>query len=126
MALLSLVSRVLLSALILGSLVAVRRLDRSHGEWIGHLRTRFVLGIPWGTATISLIVLSVYLFIQNGASDWYSPLTIPFTSWSYLYPTGVILAPFSHMGPGHLLGNLFGTLIIAPIAEYTWSHFPRR
>ncbi|MFB6092916.1 MAG: rhomboid family intramembrane serine protease [Haloquadratum sp.] len=89
------------------------------------LRRRFVLGVPWGTIVSALFVLAVYLFVQSGFGHWYAPVTIPFRAWSYFYPVGLLTAAFSHNGPGHLLGNLVGTLTLGPLAEYAWSHFPR-
>jgi membrane associated rhomboid family serine protease len=90
------------------------------------LRARFVLGVPWGTVVSILGVLSVYLFVQGGWSHWYRPVVIPFRAWSYLAPLGMLTAGFAHAGPGHLLGNLFGTLTLAPIVEYAYGHYPRR
>jgi membrane associated rhomboid family serine protease len=37
----------------------------------------------------------------------------------------MLTAAFSHNGAGHLIGNLVGTLTLAPLAEYAWGHFPR-
>jgi membrane associated rhomboid family serine protease len=90
------------------------------------LRHRFVLGVPWGTVVSVLGVLSVYLFVQGGLNHWYRPVVIPFRAWSYLAPLGMLTAGFSHVGPGHLLGNLFGTLTLAPIVEYAFGHYPRK
>ncbi|MFD1599719.1 rhomboid family intramembrane serine protease [Halobellus rarus] len=89
------------------------------------LRRRFVLGVPWGTLVTVVFVLAVYLFLQGGYEHWYSPVTIPFRAWSYFYPLGIASAAFSHGGAGHLVGNLVGTLTLAPLAEYAWGHFPR-
>jgi membrane associated rhomboid family serine protease len=90
------------------------------------LRHRFVLGVPWGTVVTVLGVLSVYLFLQSGVTHWYSPVVIPFRAWSYLEPLGMLTAGFAHGGPGHLLGNMFGTLALAPIVEYAFGHYPRK
>lgn len=92
---------------------------------VARLRTRLILGVPWGTLLTVLFVLGVYLFLQGGIDRWHDPLVMPFRAWSYLYPLGVLTAGFSHAGPGHMLGNLFGTLALAPIAEYAVGHFPR-
>jgi membrane associated rhomboid family serine protease len=105
------------------SVLGVWRLD---GGWGGRLRARFLLGVPWGTLLAVALVLAVYLFAQNAAGKWQGPLTVPFYSWSYYYPTGWLFAPFAHSGPGHLTGNVVGTLVFAPVAEYAWSHFPSR
>ncbi|MFB6220731.1 MAG: rhomboid family intramembrane serine protease [Halolamina sp.] len=90
------------------------------------LRHRFVLGVPWGTVVSVLGVLSVYLFVQGGLTHWYRPVVIPFRAWSYFAPLGMLTAGFAHAGPGHLLGNLFGTLTLAPVVEYTLGHYPRK
>ncbi|WP_135819653.1 rhomboid family intramembrane serine protease [Halostella litorea] len=88
------------------------------------LRSRLLLGVPWGTLVSVALVVAVYLFLQGGLAHWNDPVTLPFRAWSYLYPLGVVSAAFSHGGPGHLLGNLTGTLVLAPIAEYAWGHYP--
>jgi len=90
------------------------------------LRGRFILGIPWGTLLSVGFVLGVYLLLQGGLRNWYAPVTIPFRAWSYFYPLGVLTAAFSHAGANHLIGNLIGTVTLAPLAEYAWGHFPRR
>ena len=95
-----------------------------HGLLV-RLRRRFVLGVPWGTVVTVLGVLAVYLFVQGGYTHWYRPVVIPFRAWSYLAPLGMLTAGFAHAGPGHLLGNLFGTVALAPIVEYAFGHFPR-
>jgi membrane associated rhomboid family serine protease len=108
------------------SLILVRRLDGPSGRWGRRLRSRFLLGVPWGTLVSVVLVLSVYLFVQQGWSHWYDPVSLPFSSWSYLYPVGWLFAPFSHGGPGHLIGNLTTTLAVAPLAEYFFSHYPSK
>ncbi|GGL57098.1 rhomboid family intramembrane serine protease [Halocalculus aciditolerans] len=107
------------------SLGVLRALDRPRGAWTRALRRRFLFGVPWGTLVVLCLVTAVYLFLQNGVRGLYTPVTIPFTSWSYFYPLGVLTAPFSHGGFGHLTGNLVGTLVFAPIAEYAVGHYPR-
>ncbi|PSP74439.1 rhomboid family intramembrane serine protease [Halobacteriales archaeon QS_3_64_16] len=106
------------------SIVLVWWLDDVRGERVAALRSRFLLGVPWATLLVLAFVLAVYLFAQDGIDSWYSPVVIPFRAWSYLYPLGMLTAPFSHAGSGHLLGNLVGTLTFAPIAEYAWGHYP--
>lgn len=108
------------------SLALVWSLDDPRGRWGRRLRSRFLLGVPWGTLVSVLGVLAVYLFVQQGLARWRAPLTVPFSSWSYFYPLGWLLAPFSHAGPGHLVGNLTTTLAVAPLAEYFFGHFPTR
>jgi membrane associated rhomboid family serine protease len=106
-------------------LAVLRRLD-GRGNVGRALRRRFLLGLPWGTLLTVALVLAVYLFLQGGYARWGAPTTIPFRAWSYFYPLGVVAAPFAHLGPGHLLGNLVGTLALAPVVEYAWGHYPRR
>jgi membrane associated rhomboid family serine protease len=106
------------------SLLLVWRLDRPNGRWGRRLRARFLLGVPWGTLVTVVGVLSVYLFVQGGWNHWHSPVSLPFSSWSYFYPLGWLFAAFSHGGSGHLLGNLTTTLAVAPLAEYYFGHFP--
>lgn len=118
------VGRVGLVVAILGVVLVVRWLDR-HSDWGRRRRERLVLGIPWGTLLVSGLVLVVYLFLQGGLENWYRPTVIPFRSWSYLYPVGILASGFAHSGAGHLTGNLIGTLVFGTVAEYAWSHFPR-
>jgi membrane associated rhomboid family serine protease len=106
------------------SLLAVVRVDRPGGAWGRKLRSRLLLGVPWGTLVTVAFVLAVYLFLQRGYWHWYRPVVIPYRAWSYLYPVGWLAAGFSHAGPGHLQGNLLGTLVLAPIVEYAWGHHP--
>ena len=105
------------------SVGVVRWLDRRH-DWGSTRRSRLLLGVPWGTVTVILFVLGVYLFVQGAWSHWRSPLVIPFRSWSYLYPLGMLTAAFSHAGVAHITGNLLGTATFGTLAEYAWGHFP--
>jgi membrane associated rhomboid family serine protease len=91
---------------------------------VRRLRERFVFGVPWGSLVTVLGVLAVYLFLQGGYWHWYRPVVIPFRAWSYFEPLGMLVAGFAHAGPGHLLGNLFGALTLAPIVEYSIGHYP--
>jgi len=113
---------VVLAVLVSASLVWW--LGQPRDEWGGALRGRFVMGVPWGTLLAAMFVLAVYLFGQGGAEHWYRPTVIPFQAWSYFYPLGILLSGFAHIGPGHLVGNLTGTLILGTVAEYAWGHFP--
>jgi membrane associated rhomboid family serine protease len=117
--------RLALLCSILVAVAAVVVLDRPRGRWGRRLRSRFVAGVPWGTLVSVALVLGVYLFVQGGWNHWNAPVTLPFRAWSYFYPLGVVTAAFAHSGSGHLIGNLVGTLVLAPIAEYVWGHFPR-
>ena len=118
--------QVVVPAVLLLSLLLIRYLDPDVRFVFARLRSRLLLGIPWGTITAIGFVLFVYLFVQRGFWTPYSPLSIPFTSWSYLYPLGTLTAPFAHQGFGHLLGNLIGFAAFGPIAEYAFSHFPTK
>ncbi|PSQ64845.1 MAG: rhomboid family intramembrane serine protease [Halobacteriales archaeon SW_9_67_24] len=104
------------------SVVAVRRLDG--GKWGAALRSRFLAGVPWGTLLTVAGLLWVYLYVQNGLQSWYWPVVLPFRAWSYLYPLGMGFASFSHVGPGHLIGNLVGVCTFGPLVEYAWGHYP--
>ncbi|SFR41716.1 rhomboid family intramembrane serine protease [Halogeometricum limi] len=119
------VQRALLVAAVVFSIAVVLLLDRSTSRARSALRERFLLGVPWGTVVSVLGVLAVYLFVQGGLGYWNRPVTLPFRAWSYFYPLGVLTAAFSHGGPGHLLGNLIGTVTFAPLAEYAWGHYAR-
>ena len=121
----ALVERFALLAAFVVSLAVVWALDRPRGHWGRSLRRRLLLGVPWGTLVVSLGVLGFYLFVQGGLDHWYTPTVIPFRAWSYFYPLGTLTAAFAHNGPGHLVGNLVGTLTLAAIAEYAWGHYPR-
>lgn len=90
------------------------------------LQERFILGIPWGSALVIAFVLAVYLFVQDGFSHWDAPVFLPFINWSYLYPLGVVLAPFTHAGPAHLVSNLVTAAVLGPLVEYIWGHYPER
>lgn len=90
------------------------------------LRSRFVLGVPWGTVVVVAFVVLVYLVIQGARRYPGNPLVIPFRSWSYFYPTGMLVSSFGHSSTGHITSNLVSTVVFAPIAEYAWSHYPRR
>ncbi len=94
------------------------------GQWYGVLSDRFLYGVPWGTLTVVTGVVGFYLFAQGGLAHWSDPVTLPFRTWSYFYPKGWLTAGFAHAGPGHLVGNMVGTVVLAPIAEYFWGHQP--
>lgn len=121
----ALAQRVGVGLVLVGSLLAVAVLDARRSRLARALRRRLILGVPWGTLLTVAGVLSVYLFVQGGVTSWARPATIPFRAWSFLYPVGLVTASFAHAGPGHLLGNLAGTLTLAPLAEYAWGHYPR-
>ena len=94
--------------------------------WRDRLTDRLVYGVPWGSMITILLVVSVYLFVQSGLRHPSDPVVAPFRSWSYLYPTGLLAAGFTHAGPGHLLGNLVGAAVFTPLVEFAWGHYPDR
>ncbi|PSQ43344.1 hypothetical protein BRD14_03240, partial [Halobacteriales archaeon SW_5_68_122] len=69
-------------------------------------------------------VVGFYLFGQGGLEHWETPIIYPFVTWSYFYPTGLLTAGIAHGSPGHIVGNMTGTLAFAPIVEYAWGHYP--
>ncbi len=106
-----------------GAFVAVGYFDDR--RWIRQLRARLIYGIPVGSVLVVLGLLGVYLFLQRGFWTWDDPLVVPFRAWSYLYPTGMLTAGFTHASPSHLIGNLSATVVLAPLVEYLWGHYPR-
>ncbi|EMA30913.1 rhomboid family intramembrane serine protease [Halobiforma nitratireducens] len=109
---------------LVASIVVVRRLSEPERRWREIAGERLVLGVPWGTLVVIAFVLCVYLFVQDGISDFSDPVTIPYRSWSYFYPLGMLTGSFSHASSGHLISNLAGTVVAAPLAEYAWGHYP--
>lgn len=96
------------------------------GRWYAVLSRRFLYGVPWGTLVSILGVVAFYLFAQSGLAHWDSPVTLPFRNWSYFYPVGMLTSGFAHASPSHLMGNMIGTVVLAPVVEYAWSHYPPR
>lgn len=96
------------------------------GTWYDRLSERLLFGIPWGTVVCVTGVVLFYLFAQSGLTHWNSPVTLPFRSWSYFYPLGLLTSGFAHASPGHLTGNMLGTVVLAPLVEYAWGHYPRQ
>ncbi|WP_049923048.1 rhomboid family intramembrane serine protease [Halopiger djelfimassiliensis] len=94
------------------------------GRWRRHLADRLLYGVPWGTAVTVGIIVAFYLFVQGGIRHWNEPLTLPFVTWSYFYPTGLLTAGIAHGSPDHLASNMAGTIVFGPIAEYAWGHYP--
>jgi membrane associated rhomboid family serine protease len=116
--------QLLLAGALVVSLAVARRLGG--GAFARARRRRLVVGLPWGTLLTVGVVLVVYLFVQDGWSDLYSPMVVPFRAYSYFYPMGMVLAGLSHNGFGHLFGNLVGALAFGSLAEYAWGHYPTR
>lgn len=107
------------------ALLVVWYLERDGQDWGEHLRARFVLGVPWGSLLSVGGVVLFYLIAQHGFAHWYDPVTLPYRSWSYLYPLGVLTAAFAHAGSAHLIGNVTAALVVFPICEYAVGHYPR-
>lgn len=105
------------------SLFVVRHLATNR-RWLAALRSRFYLGVPWGSIVSLGLVLFVYLVVQEGALHWDEPLAVPFSAWSYFYPLGWLFAGFAHASPAHLTSNLTSAVVLAPAAEYVWGHYP--
>jgi membrane associated rhomboid family serine protease len=118
------VQRLLVPLALVAGLAAAVAFEADLRPLADRLRRRLLLGVPWGTLVVAALVSLVYLLLQGGLASWSDPTTLPFRAWSYLYPLGLATAAFSHAGPGHLLGNLVGTLTLAPVAEYAWGHYP--
>ncbi|ELZ62153.1 MULTISPECIES: rhomboid family intramembrane serine protease [Halorubrum] len=106
------------------ALAAVYLVDRPAGDWTRALRSRLLLGVPWGTLVVIAGVIGVYLFVQSGIDDPNRPVVIPFRSWSYFYPEGLLWSSFAHSGRGHVTGNLLSALVAGGLAEYAYGHFP--
>jgi len=107
------------------ALAAVYLVDRPAGDWTRALRSRLLLGVPWGTLVVIGGVIGVYLFVQSGIDDPNRPVVIPFRSWSYFYPEGLLWSSFAHSSRGHVTGNLLSALVAGGLAEYAYGHFPR-
>ena len=123
----SLLELLSLSVLALAALYAAYVVVRAGGlrPVTDRLRRRFVLGVPWGTVIVVLGLAAVYFLLQGGGQAG-GPVVVAFRSWSFSYPLGLILAPFSHGNLGHLTGNVLSTVAFAPVAEYAWSHYATR
>jgi membrane associated rhomboid family serine protease len=122
--LLELVSLGLLLVALLVSGVVLTRYSEDD-RLLAPLRKRFVLGVPWGTVIVIVLVYAVFRFVQGG-NEFGGPVVVGFRSWSLWYPQGLVFSSFSHASRSHVIGNLLGTLAFAPIAEYAWSHYPRQ
>jgi len=111
-------------SLVAAALAVVYLIDRPDGAWTRSLRSRLLLGVPWGTLVVVAVVVGVYLFVQRGIENPNRPVVIPFRSWSYLYPEGMFWSGFAHSSRGHITGNLLSALVAGTIAEYAYGHFP--
>ncbi|WP_424015163.1 rhomboid family intramembrane serine protease [Halorubrum xinjiangense] len=106
------------------ALAAVFLVDRPTGGWTRAPRSRLLLGVPWGTLVVIAGVVGVYLFVQSGIDDPNRPVVIPFRSWSYFYPEGLVWSSFAHSSRGHITGNLLSALVAGGLGEYAYGHFP--
>lgn len=113
-------------AVVVAVVVALLSLSRfgSPARWYDRLSERFLYGVPWGTLITVVGVVSFYLFVQSGFGHWDSPVVVAFRSWSFTYLDGLLAAGFAHASPDHLIGNMMGTVVLAPIVEYAWGHYP--
>ena len=107
------------------SLAVIRQIDAT-ARWGERLRSRLLMGVPWGTLIAVAVVLTVYLVVQSGWENTRNPVIIPFQSWSYTYPLGWLTAGFAHSGYGHLLSNVTAMLVLGSLAEYAVAHYPQR
>lgn len=111
---------------LLGSVGVVRRFQQPAVGWYERASSRLVLGVPWGTLVVATFVAAFFLVAQDGITDPADPVSVPFRAWSYFSPLGMVTSSFAHASANHLIGNLAGTLVVAPIAEYVWGHYPDR
>jgi membrane associated rhomboid family serine protease len=88
------------------------------------LTDRFLYGVPWGSLVVIVGVFAFYLFAQSGLRHWNEPVVVAFRNWAYPYVTGMITSAFAHASPSHLLGNMLTTVVLAPLAEFIWGHYP--
>ena len=116
--------RLFLLGAVIASLATVAVLGRPV-EWYRTLTDRLLAGVPWGTLIVIAGLIAVYAGIQDGFSGS-SPIVIPFRSWSYLDPFGILIATFAHESTSHLVGNLIGTLVFGSLTEFIWGHRVRR
>jgi membrane associated rhomboid family serine protease len=97
---------------------------------VGHRRLRnvltdrFLYGVPWGSLLVIASVFAFYLFAQSGLRHWDDPVVVAFRNWAYPYVTGMLTSGFAHASPSHLLGNMLATVVLAPLAEFIWGHYP--
>ena len=94
-------------------------------DWYHRLTDRLLYGVPWGTLLLAAVLLAVYGGLQDGFGAT-KPIVLPFRAWSYLDPSGMLIAGLAHENTNHLVGNLLGTLLFGSVAESVWSHHPDR
>ncbi len=83
---------------------------------------RLLYGLPIGTIIVVSINVAFFFLVQRGWEHPSDPLFLPFISWSYEYPAGVLSSAIAHANSGHITGNMMATLFFAPIAEYVVGH----
>lgn len=93
-------------------------------RWRARLEARLYYGVPWGTLVTVVVLIGFYLLAQGGVVDPGEPVTLPFVTWSYFYPTGLLAAGFAHGSPAHLVSNVAATVAFGTLAEYAWGHYP--
>lgn len=103
---------------------------RPSGAVARRLRSRLLLGVPWGTLLAVTFLLAIYLFVQGAYSgdifDPQAPVTYPFIASSFEYPLGIVTAAFSHGNFNHFLGNAISLVVFGSICEYAVGHFPQQ
>jgi len=117
------VTRALVVVALAGAVGYIWHLE-GRGRWYDRLTDRLLYGVPWGTLVSVGGVIAFYLFAQSGLGHWDDPVTVAFRSWSYSYLPGMFVSGFAHASPDHLTGNLVATVVLAPLAEFAWSHYP--
>lgn len=117
---------VAIAAVLLVSYAVIRRLDGEAFALGDRLRSRLLLGIPWGTLVTLAFVAFVYFIIQDARTDLHNPVRIAFQSWSYTYPTGWLVGGFAHADYSHFFSNMTAAIVLGSVAEYAWGHYPRR
>ena len=89
-------------------------------------RRRLCARVPLTTLVTAGLLLGVYLIVQDAATAWGAPITVPYRAWGYRHITGWLIAPFAHVGPAHLIGNLIGLVVFGTMLEATIGHYPSR
>lgn len=87
-------------------------------------RRRLCARVPISTVLVAALLVGVYLFVQDGLTAWTAPISIPYRAWGYQHLRGMLIAPFAHISPGHLTGNLVGLVVFGTLLEATVGHYP--
>lgn len=103
------------------SLYALRRVT-DVSPYSRAVKSRLVYGVPWGTLTITTVLVAVYVLLQGGYSDT-GPVVVGYRSWSFAYPEAVFISSFAHHTTPHLLGNIAWFLVFGSLTEYAWGHY---